>query len=233
MERSAHRIELIGGFRAFCGSKALDLPFAAQRVVAFLAVRNRPVARIDVASSLWYGDRNGAGSLRTALWTVQRRCPHLLRTSRAFIALSETVSLDFQAQAAAARRRIRHPEMPPDDGEVPQLEGELLPGWPDSWARGLRAQLLELRVHALEGLSSQYAASGDIALAIDALLVALEADPLRESTRRALISAHADEGNLDEARRQYEACVKTFGEHGVSTSHRLQELAERHALRPA
>jgi DNA-binding SARP family transcriptional activator len=84
------------------------------------------------------------------------------------------------------------------------LEGELLPDWYDDWVIKARERFDELRVHALEALSERHLRAGDLARAIEAGLAAVHAEPLRESTHRALIRAYLAEGNHAEALGHYQ-----------------------------
>jgi len=79
---------------------------------------------------------------------------------------------------------------------------DLLPGWYEDWVLVDRDRIRNLKLHALEALSAQFARAGNGPAALDAALAALAIDPLRESAHRAVISLHVTEGNLVEARRQ-------------------------------
>jgi DNA-binding SARP family transcriptional activator len=82
---------------------------------------------------------------------------------------------------------------------------DLLPGFYDDWALMERERVRQRILHALEALSEKLAAAGRFADAIEAAMLATSAEPLRESAQRALIKAHAAEGNMTEARRSYRA----------------------------
>jgi two-component SAPR family response regulator len=79
----------------------------------------------------------------------------------------------------------------------------LLPGWYDDWALMERERLRQRMLHALEALSRHLVKTGRFADAVDAAILAVNAEPLRESAQRTLIQAHIAEGNLVEARRAY------------------------------
>ena len=80
---------------------------------------------------------------------------------------------------------------------------DLLPGFYDDWAVMERERIRQRILHALEALSEKLATAGRFADAIESAMLATNAEPLRESAQRALIKAHAAEGNLTEARRTY------------------------------
>jgi DNA-binding SARP family transcriptional activator len=61
--------------------------------------------------------------------------------------------------------------------------------------------------------------------ALEAGLISVEGEPLRESAHRALIRVHLAEGNAGEAVRQYRLCERLLREHlGVEPSHLTREL---------
>jgi DNA-binding SARP family transcriptional activator len=82
---------------------------------------------------------------------------------------------------------------------------DLLPGWYDDWALIERERLRQRTLHALEALSKHLSRAGRFADAVEAAILAVTAEPLRESAQRVLIEAHLAEGNLVEARRGYQA----------------------------
>ena len=58
-------------------------------------------------------------------------------------------------------------------------------------------------LHALEALSRAMTAVGRYGEAVDAAMIAISVEPLRESAQRALLEAHLAESNLIEARRDF------------------------------
>lgn len=78
---------------------------------------------------------------------------------------------------------------------------DLLPGCYDDWVLLERERLRQRMLHALEELSRRLVGAGRYAEAVEAAIVAIGAEPLRESAQRVLIEAHVAEGNLSEARR--------------------------------
>jgi DNA-binding SARP family transcriptional activator len=94
--------------------------------------------------------------------------------------------------------------------DVPQFQemirAELLPGWNDEWVVLEREYLRQTGLHALEALTQKLSARGFHAAALQAALSAIAAEPLRESAYREAAKVHLAEGNLVDARRQFEAC---------------------------
>jgi DNA-binding SARP family transcriptional activator len=112
---------------------------------------------------------------------------------------------------------------------------DLLPGWYDDWVLLEREQLRQRILHALEVMSYHLAAAGRYAEAVDAAMMAVSAEPLRESAQQALLEAHLAEGNWVEGQRVLESYRELLGrELGVDPDPRLESmlLAGRPALRP-
>ena len=80
---------------------------------------------------------------------------------------------------------------------------DLLPGWYDDWVIFERERLRHRVLHALETLSREFCAVGRFAEGLEAAMLAVSADPVRESAQRVLIEAHLSEGNISEAQRAF------------------------------
>jgi DNA-binding SARP family transcriptional activator len=90
-----------------------------------------------------------------------------------------------------------------DPGPIAELE--LLPGWYDDWVLAVRERMQLRLLHALEALSRLLRSAGRTAAAVEAMHVAVLAEPLRESGQLALIEAHQAAGDWIAAQRQYDA----------------------------
>ena len=110
---------------------------------------------------------------------------------------------------------------------------DLLPGWYDDWALMERERIRQRLLHALEALSIRLISLGRYGEAVDAALLAVGADPLRESAQRVLIKAHIAESNLIEARRSYLAYRDLAQrELGIEPSSELLALLRFHRDKP-
>jgi DNA-binding SARP family transcriptional activator len=190
------------------GRFPVDLPASSRRVVAFLALHDRPLLRVFVAGALWPdspGER-AAASLRSALWRLHRIGLALVCVERDRVWLDARVGVDLRDRIAVART-VMDPSEPLRGGELELLvrSGELLPDWYDEWLDIERDRFQQVRLHALESLSGRLVATGRFSQAVEAALAAVASEPLRESAHRALITAHLAEGNRADAIRQYEA----------------------------
>ena len=204
-ERSCS-LRLLGGFELRTGTELVFLPLNAQRLVAFLAVRERPQLRTTVSSTLWLDttETRAAANLRTALWKIRGLLDGLVDAHGSYLALNAATDVDLGCLIAQARRLIGTEQgLLPRDASCDTLRGDLLPDWDEDWIQFERERLRQLRVHALEALCRRLSEAGRHAEAVDAGLAAIAAEPLRESAQRTLIAAHLAEGNVCEAKRQY------------------------------
>ena len=207
LEHFPARVYLLRGFELCVGPRAIPLASNAQRLVAFLAVRERPQLRVTVAGALWMdaAEDRASANLRTALWKIRSLGTQLIRPTTTHLALDPSVEVDLTTFVAQARRLISPSEQFTDaDANPDLLAGDLLPDWDEDWILFERERLRQLRVHALEALCGRLSRCGRHAEAIDAGQAAVAAEPLRESAQRVLIMAHLAEGNVSEARRQFE-----------------------------
>lgn len=205
------RITLLDGFSIHLGGDvprriAEDLPRAVQRLVAHLCLSGRPV-RAVIAGQLWpdVPEHHAHGSLRSALWRLQKVAPGLVEPSGTVLSLARDVRVDVRELGEWAQRVTDH-RGGQAEVEVPDagLSGELLPGWYEDWVLLERERLRQLRLHALEQVACRLSQVGRHAEALQAAYAAVRAEPLRESAHRTVVRVHLAEGNLVEALRSYE-----------------------------
>jgi DNA-binding SARP family transcriptional activator len=225
-------IALLNAFSLHCGGERVRLPVAVQRLVAFLALNPRPVPRAHVAAVLWPDattDR-AAGSLRSLLWRISHIHRRALVLAADDLRLADDVGVDVHRTRADAARLL---DGEPVDGlDVDAFAHDILPDWDEEWIRPERDRFHQLRLHALEMLSDRLVYERRYGEAVGAAMVAVAADPLRETAHRALIGAYLAEGNRGEALHQYRACHRLFLDGlGMPPSPALEELVNR-ALSP-
>jgi DNA-binding SARP family transcriptional activator len=198
------RLTLIGSFELRYNGEPAQLPLSSQRLVAYLALRERPLLRIHVAGTLWLhsSENRSYANLRTALWRLGGSRQAVIDATTSHVGLSRAVVVDARRMAALARGLLEHPERA-GALESSALDGDLLPDWYDDWVLVERERLRQLRLHALERLAEHAIVQAQYGRAIDMALAAIQADPLRESAHRVLIRAHVAEGNRSLAIRQY------------------------------
>jgi DNA-binding SARP family transcriptional activator len=205
------QLMLLGGFTLLHGPEEILLPLSAQRLVALLALRDRPLSRTYLARVLWPDCpvERSLADLRTALWRA-RNATGMLVTSGVCLRLDIQVHVDVRALLAWGRATVDRKERSIIAGFAGiswiELSRDLLPGWDDDWLVDDREDIRQLRLHALEHLSDELSMGGRHGEAIQTALAAVRLDPLRETAHAALIRAHLAEGNRSEALRQFFRC---------------------------
>ena len=219
------QLRLLNAFEVVCDGRSVQLPSLAQRLVAFVALHERPVERGYVAGMLWLDtpDQRAAGNLRTALWRVQTRARGLLDASGHRLRLEPGVRVDVRNAEQAARREIGGADT---RCEVELFAGDLLPDWyDDDWLLLERERFRQLRLRALDALCARHLHAGRHGQALEAGLLSLAGEPLRESAHRALIRIHLAEGNAVEALRQYRLCRRLLHDQlGIEPTQQLLDL---------
>lgn len=207
-ERSV-RLQLMDGFRVEVDGAPISLASSVQRLLAFLALRTR-VSRAEAAGTLWAGgtEAHAQGCLRTTLWRLRRLPEPLLEDDGPLLRLRPDVGVDARDLVRLGARLHSPPAAPPehtdDDLDIRAVGGaDLLPGWYDDWVVFERERLRQVRLHVLETIARRLTALGRHAAALEAALVAVRDEPLRESAHRAVVAVHLAEGNWTEASRHF------------------------------
>ncbi|MDA0166281.1 hypothetical protein OM076_38810 [Solirubrobacter ginsenosidimutans] len=221
-------LDLLCGFQARQNGCVIELPHTAQRLLAFLALHDRPVQRAHVAGTLWIdsSEEHAQAALRTTLWRIRQRAQDLVATTATAMALGRHVSVDLHNAGECARRALRWGGSP-RSGDVAVLceAGDLLPDWYDDWLAIERERFRQLRLLALDALCEDFREQGRYRDAIVVGMASVAAEPLRESAHRALIRAHLEAGNRGEAVRGYELFRSLLQDQlGVSPTPELQAL---------
>lgn len=224
------RLQLLGGFEVRCGSLVPSLPLGPQRLVTYLALQDRPLLRMHIASVLWPDatEDHARGNLRSALWRLNLPGFSLVEVSTSHLRLAPEVVVDVR-EATALIRGLLHQTIDFLDLDLGGLveTGDLLPDWYDDWVLVERERFRQLRLHALERGCERLTAAERFGQAVEAGLAAVAAEPLRESAHRVLIKLYLAEGNRGEALCQYRRCVELLRrELGVEPSWQLSELMQ-------
>jgi DNA-binding SARP family transcriptional activator len=203
----AIRLVLMRGFSLVSGDRSITIPLSAQRVLAFVALRDRPTLRLHVAGTLWMDapERRAMANLRSALWRLRFPGRSIVDRQGDYLSLQQDVHVDVRELAARSRAMFDASADRSADGFSDLIaSGELLPDWYDDWVLIERERLRQLRLHALEQACTYLAAEQRYGEAIEAALAAIADEPLRESAHRLLITVYLAEGNRIEAIRQYQ-----------------------------
>jgi DNA-binding SARP family transcriptional activator len=226
--RAGTRLALLEAFELSCNQEVVPLPLPAQRLLAFLALEDRPVLRAYAACSLWVdsSEDRASGSLRSALWRLRQSGYRLVEATNRQLRLAPQVAVDLR-EATAWAHRLLDPSTKVEEVDLDAitLTGDLLPDWYDDWIVIERERFRQLRVHALECLCERLTVAGRFGHAMEAGLAAVGGDPLRESAHRALIRVHLAEGNRADALRQYRFCCQLLHERlGLEPSAQMEAL---------
>lgn len=193
-------VAVVGPLGVFPNTR-LSLP--ARRILAYMAIWGRPVARSTASAQLWpdVAEETGRANLRRALWNTP-----LGWISSNGDELELDAETDLKTAEAAAARAISGHAL--TFAEIRLLSDDILPGWHDEWILPLQDRFRALRVQALEVACRTMTRTGDIPLATQAGAAAIAAEPLRESAVEALIEAHLAQCNRYEALRCYRSLAE-------------------------
>jgi DNA-binding SARP family transcriptional activator len=225
------RLTLLDAFGLICDDEPVALPMTAQRVLAFVALHDRPLHRLYVAGSIWLDspEERAYASLRSALWRLHRNGRQLVATDGQRLALDPDVEVDLRESEALARRALDESDRSALNVDASALGADLLPDWYEDWVlierERLRQLRLQARLHALDALCDRLTRADRLGEALEAGLAAVAGEPLRESAHRAVVRVHIAEGNAGEAIRQYRLCRRLLNEQlGIDPSERMHEL---------
>lgn len=216
-------IDLLPVFRLHRDGADVDVPAGGQRLLAFLAMHgHHAVSRLHVAGTLWPDTTDGkaAANLRSTLWRTRRAVSDAIGATGENLRLAVDVTVDVLTLIDTAHDRSPAPGL---RAQVHAYSSGLLEDWYDSWLDEHRERWRLTRLCALEGIALEASERGRYAIAVDAALAAIHAEPLRETAHAAMIEAHLAVGNLAEAARHYDAYARTLAdEMGVRPSSRLR-----------
>jgi DNA-binding SARP family transcriptional activator len=218
-------VHLFAGPYLTLDGRRCDVPEGGKRLLAFLSLHRGRQDRRFVAGALWpYAyDNRASGNLRSALWRLRAAKVGLIDADNWSLALADDVEVDVDELRSWSDRVMRgaSDSDPPDLSHMEEksLGLNLLPGCYDDWALVERERLRQRMLHALEQVSRILLADGDYGDAVDAAMIAVNAEPLRESAQLVLIEAHLAEGNLVEAHRVFTSYQRLLREElGVDPS---------------
>lgn len=230
------KLQLLGGFELSCDGEPVSVPLASQRLIAFLALHDRPLLRLYVAGALWL-DANEARSyanLRSALWRLRKSGHPIVEATVTQIGLASAVVVDVHELVRVARQVLDRPddalERTFDDGPLGE---NLLPDWYEEWVDIERERLRQMRLHAVEVAAENALARHRPGRALSLALSALRRDPLRESLHELVIRTHLAEGNRVEAIRHHRGhVVRMETEFGLGPSPEIVRLLREASALP-
>jgi DNA-binding SARP family transcriptional activator len=218
------KLSVLGEFRLQLDDGDQECSAGSQRLLGMLAIRGCPIQRRNAAVALWpdHPAKRAMGNVRAAIWGARHTSSETISCEGHLISLGSGVVVDLHNALDEARRALTGSQ--PDTLELGLLGNDLLESWDDEWVLVERERFRQLRLHALEAACRRLAQLGNFCEAIDAGLLAVSADPFRESAHRALIEAHLAEGNRFDAGRQYRTYAGLMDELGVEPSSLIENL---------
>jgi DNA-binding SARP family transcriptional activator len=228
-------ISLTDSFDLVIAGRHVPVPHSAERLLAFLALSERPVSRGKLAGSLWIDapERLAANSLRTTLWRLQREAGPLVLAREDRLSLAEGVDVDFTELMRLTRELIEDPdETALERVSVLIAHADVLPDWDDEWIVADRERFRLLRLEALERAAEALLGCGRRSRALEAALAVALAEPLRESSRRLIVEIRIAQGNVAEAVRVYrDYRLLLDQELGIRPSAAMEALIAPHVKR--
>jgi DNA-binding SARP family transcriptional activator len=187
------------------------------RLIAYLLLhRDRPVARSEVAFTLWpeSSDAQALTNLRRELHLLR----HALPDADRFLGLDRATvrwrpdgpfRLDV-ADFEAAVERVASPDVEALQAAVAAYTGDLLPTVYDDWISPYRDRLRDLMLKTLEALATGLEDRREYRAAIERWERLVAIDPLDEAAYRGLMRVAALAGNRSAGLRAYHACVRAL-----------------------
>ncbi len=228
-------LRLLGRFAVLVGGVDVPVSAVGQRLLVRLALGDGAEDRPTLAGQLWpeHSDGRSQANLRGAMWRlpeVVRRHLAIGPTSVCFLGRWDVDLLEAERVArslfgAPAEAHGVAAVGPADDAAL--FRRDLLPDWSDPWLLVHRERHRQLRLHALEELARRCLRCDRPLDATDCALLAVSAEPLRESAQVLLLRGHLAAGNRSAALRCYEQFRRLLDEElGVAPSCELTALVQ-------
>ena len=230
-------LTLVEEFALLMSGQRLLVPHVAERVLTYLALANRPVARIRLAGALWPDctDQSASKCLRSALWRLRQVDRNLVEISGERLRLDPDVVVDISGLSALAQQLV----VAPDIGSLGQVQllvdhVELLPDWDEEWVAANRERYRLVRLAALESAACAFLELGQPGPALITAMAVVDSEPLRESARRIVMRIHLAQGNTVEAIQEHHRYRRLLlSEFGVEPSAEIVELLAACYRQPA
>ena len=134
-ECAALQVELLNHFRVTADELPLALGRSGERLVAYLALEDRSLARSHIAGALWpdTSQSRAAANLRRALSVVRRYAPDLIHSNAHRLSLASGTSVDVRAQRCLTEAITGGERNTATADELRLLRGDLLPDWDEPW----------------------------------------------------------------------------------------------------
>jgi DNA-binding SARP family transcriptional activator/DNA-binding HxlR family transcriptional regulator len=177
-----------------------ELSPGSQRLLVFLVLRDRAIARIALAGTMWpdVSEGHAGDSLRSAIARLEAPARAAIQSSSTGLRITDGIVIDLHGAQALAHRLVYGRDLLDADlsaASIATLSRELLPDWYDDWVLPEAEDWRYLRMNALEALARHLLDGGMLGDAATAARSAMRIDPLRESPQAALIRVQLAMGN--------------------------------------
>jgi DNA-binding SARP family transcriptional activator len=227
---SAVEIRVMSGFQLLHHGVEVQLSEAAERLLGLLAVKRKPLQRLRLSAMFWpeASEKQALANLRSTLWRLTGPPHDALDIGPRSLNIAPSVRVDLRTAEACAHQILDRTSVLTEQellATPAHLQDDVLAGWYDDWAVQESERWRQRRMHALEAAARRLGDAGHFAAALDTALLAVEADPLRESAHTEVIRAHLAEHNQSEAIRAFDRCCSILrNELGLEPSESLRSL---------
>ena len=199
-EPGAIEMSVLETFDLRVDGASVELSPGSQRLLVFLALRDRAIARIALAGTMWpdVSEGRAGDSLRSAITRLEPPARAVIRSSSTGLRLAEGIVIDLHEAQSLAHRLMHTGATRNSDVSstaIATLSRELLPDWYDDWVLPEAEDWRYLRMNALEALAGHLLEKCLLGEAATAARAAMRIDPLRESPQATLIRVQLAMGN--------------------------------------
>ena len=183
-----------------------------QRLLAYLALQDRPVSRTMIAGALWPEASTSSGGvrLRAALARLDPLARRIVDARPGNMRLDPACIVDYR-DARSRAEGVLESSGDATSASAAQTRAtiallclDLLPDVYDEWALIEAEDWRIIRAVALESLVASLSRDGHPHLAMRAARAAIRNEPLRETAHVALVRLHIVDGNHGEAMRAFQ-----------------------------
>lgn len=228
--------------RALVDQAALPGRHGRLALVRLALARHQPLPSSELADAIWGAEVPASvdGSLRAIVSKVRTAIAsadpgpattitfdsgcYQLRSPEAWVDVEEASNAVDRAEG---RLRSGQGDQAWGDATVAAAVARrpLLPGEDATWVVEARTDLRRVLMRALAVLAEVWRLRGDHGLAVATARELVALDPFREASHRALMAAHAAEGDLAAAVRAHDACRRLLADElGIDPSPATHEL---------
>jgi predicted ATPase/DNA-binding SARP family transcriptional activator len=226
-------VRLLGKFEVKYEQKPIDIVSRpAQSLFAYLILSAGTSHRREKLAGLLWPDsleETARDNLRHALWRVRKALPsdpkvEYLLTDDLTIAFNNSVN--YWLDAAEFEKLSEDASADELIAVLSEYHGELLPGFHDEWIVLEREHLNSVFEHHMARLMSLLQKEERWPDILDWAERWIKLGQTSEPAYRALMSAHAAQGDMYKVAATYERCVKSLKELGIEPSEQTKKLFE-------